>query len=190
MTRVNFPPKAWCVPCGGLRYQAKSKCVICGTPQGEKVRPPKGTPDHEVADTLALSMFPATPPSNGNPDSDAAAASLTPADLDQKQRVVLRCVWRHREVGIIDQGIDVSTGLGENTVRPRRGELWQLGWIEARDAQTREPIRWSDDAMVRARRLKLAMKGQTKSGKSATLWFPSERTARAVAQKPERQEAA
>lgn len=185
MKRLSWSTR-FCRTCGGERPHDKRtlQCHGCRT-VFDPTRPVAR--DSEAAERTPLptplALFPTTPPSNGNPNSDAAAAALTADDLDTKQRAVLACIWRHREHGITDQRIHEVTGLGENTVRPRRNELWEGGWIVARVAETGAEIGWHDDPIERGKSIRPAEKGLTRSNSPATLWFPSARAVRLVRRK-------
>jgi hypothetical protein len=120
-----------------------------------------------------LPMF-ATPPTNGTANSAAAAATLDPDTLNERQHRVLNAIWKARRAGITDEQIEDATGLKGDTVRPRRGELWEYNWIVARRADNGAPILWHPDKKVRAARLNEAQNGTTRAGNAAHLWFPSQ----------------
>lgn len=117
-----------------------------------------------VADAASLDLFaaPTTPPSNGTPTSDAAAASLTPETLSKLQRKVLDVIWQARGYGVTDEQIGIVAGLSGNTVRPRRGELEQAGFVEQRV--------WEGKLLT----------APTQSGRQAALWYPTGKLVRMV----------
>lgn len=63
--------------------------------------------------------------------SRAAARSFTETDLNNLQQQVLACVRQAGYAGRTDEEITTITGLNPSTVRPRRVELANKGFIKA-----------------------------------------------------------
>jgi hypothetical protein len=145
--------------CNGVvrKHTPEGACLECGH------APPKAEPAPPCAETL--SMFgdePApTPPSNGTPTSDAAAASLTPETLREQHKKILRALY-HAPDGLTDLELEQATGMGGSTVRPRRGELEIEGWIEQRVIAGKPVTR------------------ETPSGRKAIVWFGAPKLIRFV----------
>jgi hypothetical protein len=145
--------------CNGIvrKHGSQGECLECGH------APPKAEPAPRCEQTL--SMFgdePApTPPSNGTPTSDAAAASLTPETLREQHKKILRALY-HAPDGLTDLELETVTGMGGSTVRPRRQELEREGWIEQRVEG------------------KGVVTRETPSGRKAIVWFGSPRLVRFV----------
>lgn len=137
-------------------------------------------PVDEGVEGLALFDSPPEPLTNGNANSAAAASTLDPDTLNERQHRVLNAIWKGRRSGVTDQKIEEATGLDGSTVRPRRGELWEAGWIVARRTDSGAPILWHPSKQMRAERLKAAQNGETRAGNPATLWYPSQKCVNAV----------
>lgn len=146
--------------CSGVVRQFKDQiCQECGYSEA----PPATAPTCTETISLFGDEPTPTPPHNGTDTSREAAASLTPDTLREQHRKILRALYRAPD-GLTDQELEILTGMGGSTVRPRRQELEREGWIEQRvqgaGAVTRE----------------------TASGRKAVVWYGSPRLASFVQQ--------
>jgi hypothetical protein len=163
-------PTMWCPECKWRQDHVQGVCVVC-RPVEERA---KSEPEPLA---MPLSMWPTTPPTNGVRTSDEAAASLTPDVLNDQQRTVLRAIWRARYAGIHDEGIQAVTGLSGNAERPRRGELLEAGWIEARRQSDGSPLTSKAELEAAGKDVQASA---TRANRNAVVWFPSGRCVRAV----------
>lgn len=92
------------------------------------------------------------PKVSGASDTQRLAAVGVYPRTGTYRRGVLDCIARSGATGVTDQQIYLLTGLDENTVRPRRNELMNDGWIV-------------DSGLTRP----------TPSGKAAVVWVLSDR---------------
>ena len=72
-------------------------------------------------------LFAPMPPHNGTATSVAAAEAIRPTVASLRADVL--AFIASRPEGATDQEISIGTGIVENTVRPRRGELIDAGHI-------------------------------------------------------------
>lgn len=100
------------------------------------------------------------PYARGSETSRAAAESIAPAMPELRHRVWLALELAGQN-GLTDEEIGERTGLGGNTVRPRRGELERTGLVV-------------DSGRTRP----------TKSGRRATVWVTRENAPKEHAAQP------
>jgi hypothetical protein len=91
------------------------------------------------------------PSASGAPVTQRKSAILTYPRSGTYRRGVLDAIARARDAGATDEELYAATGWDENTVRPRRNELMNDGWVE-------------DSGRTR----------RTPSGKDAVVWVLSE----------------
>lgn len=97
-------------PCCGVPIDRAPHCPRCGEPQGP---------------------LPLRAPHSNETTSKEAAESLKVDQLGKLEFRVWYFVAKQREYGATDQEIERGTGLGGNTVRPRRRTLIMLGLLKA-----------------------------------------------------------
>lgn len=100
-------------------------CTVCH---------PAPTPVPAALDTLTLGLWPDQAPSNGVGTSDAAAAALDPATLENREKRVVWALYNREEEGATREELEALTGLSGNTVRPRVDNLMEKGFLCCRDA--------------------------------------------------------
>lgn len=143
MTRPTFPAKNWCLVCSGSRYVLDGACAVCGTPIGFKERPAKQERP-ALAEPLALWQEPSSEPSvqttpyphSGGPTSRAAAESQDDSVTATQREKIVRYLCEHGDA--TRDEMEAALDISGDAMRPRCRALEDEGWIEARVGVKRE----------------------------------------------------